>query len=180
MGMQKKKLAKVKYTAYIGASIDGRISKDSLSSVDWTSKEDWNFFQKSLSKIDAVIVGHNTFKVSENRLKWRNTIVLTSKISHLKVEGTVTFFNPKKSNLKRFLQNKGYKKVAILGGGKVYDFCLRNKMTDKLFVTIEPYVFTTGVPMFSGNKFKKYGFILESVKRLNKKGTVLLKYKYGN
>ncbi len=178
--MQKKKLNKIKYTAYIAVSIDGRISKNSLSPIDWTSREDWNFFQNALTKMNAVIVGRNTFKVFENRLRSRNTIVLTSRIIYLKAEGTVTFFNPKKSDLKKFLQNKNYKKVAILGGSQVYDFCLRNKMLDKLFVTIEPYIFTAGVPMFSGKKFSKYKFILESIKKLNKTGTILLKYNNAN
>ena len=53
-------------------------------------------------------------------------------------------------------------------------------MLDEFFVTIEPYVFTTGVPMFSGNKFREYKFSLQMVKRLNKKGTILLKYKNEN
>lgn len=180
MRMRKSKLDKIKYTAYVATSIDGRISKGSLSSVDWTSKEDWNFFQKALTEMDAVVVGHNTFRVSENRLKWRNTIVLTSKVDHLKTKGTVTFFNPEKSSLRKFLETKGYKKIAILGGGKIYDFCLNHKMIDELFVTIEPYVFTTGVPMFSGSKFRKNKFILQSIKKLNKRGTILLHYKNAN
>ncbi|MEK7105027.1 MAG: dihydrofolate reductase, partial [Patescibacteria group bacterium] len=153
---------------------------NSWSPVDWTSKEDWNFFQKSLTKMDVVVAGHNTYKVAEARFKRRNTIVLTSKINKLESSGSVVFFNPKKSNLEIFLQSKNYKKVAILGGPKVYNFFLENKMLDELFVTIEPYVFTTGIPMFSGGKFQKYSFVLKSIKKLNKKGTILLKYKYAN
>ena len=171
---------KIKYIAYVATSIDGIIAKSSKSGVDWTSTEDWNFFQKALIKMDAVVVGYNTYKVAEARLKARNTIVLTSKVGTIKVKGKVVFINPSKVNLKNFLQGKAYKKVAILGGSKVYDFCLRNKMLDELFVTIEPYVFGNGVPMFSSNKFKKYSLSLDSVKKLNKKGTILLKYKYAN
>jgi len=177
---RKPKPHKVIYTAYVATSIDGRIAESHQSGIDWTSKEDWNFFQKSLSKMDAVIVGHNTYRVFKDRLKWRNTIVLVSKVGPLKVRGKVIFLNPKKSNLKKFLQTKGYKNIAVLGGSKVYDFCLSNKMLDELFVTIEPYVFTTGVPMFSGVKFKKNKFSLIMVKKLNKRGTLLLKYKNQN
>ena len=53
-------------------------------------------------------------------------------------------------------------------------------MFNEFFVTIEPYVFTTGVPMFSGDKFQKYKFSLQMIKRLNKRGTILLKYKNAN
>lgn len=172
---------KIKYTSYVAASIDGRIAKDNWSGTNWTSKEDWDFFQKSLAKMDAVIVGRNTYKVAKNYLKRRNAvIVLTSKVKNLKSIGRTVFFNPANYNLKKFLQSKNYKKVAIVGGAKVYNFCLENKMLDELFVTIEPCVFTAGVPMFSGNAFKKHKFYLQSVKKLNKKGTLLLKYKNEN
>lgn len=173
----KKQLAKIKYTAYVAASIDGRIAKDSLSSVDWTSQEDWDFFQNVLKKTEAVVVGHHTFKVSEDRLKWRNTIVLTSKVDKIKIKNKTVFLNPEKYSLEKFLHSQNYKKVAVIGGGMVYDFCLRHNMLDELFVTIEPYVFTAGVPMFTGAKFKKYQFILQSVKQPNKTGTIFLKYK---
>lgn len=168
---------KILFTAYMAVSIDGRIAKNESSGADWTSDEDWNFFQRSLDKNDAVIAGRNTYKVAEDRLRKRNTIVLTSKVNLPKVLGSATFFNPQKSNLKKFIISKKYKNIAIIGGPKVYNFCLRNKMLDELFITIEPYVFTAGVPMFAGNNFKKYNFILESVKKLNKKGAILIKYK---
>ena len=127
--------------------------------------------------MDAVIVGHNTYKTAQKRLQKRNTIVLTSKVDKLKSVGSVIFLNPAKDNLKKFLQTKNYKNVAIAGGSHVYNYCLKNKMISELYITIEPYVFTNGVPMFSGDKFKKYQFILKSIKKLNKKGTILLQYK---
>jgi dihydrofolate reductase len=174
----KKAQAKVKYTAFVAASIDGRIAKDEKSGTNWTSSEDWKFFQKSLSKMDAVIAGTNTYKVVGTRLNKRNTIILTSKVSKVKIFGSVAFLNPKKDSLKKFIKHKKYKSVGIVGGSHVYNFCLESKMLDELFVTVEPYVFGSGVPMFSGTKFKKHKFILESVKKLNKKGTILLRYKY--
>lgn len=169
---------KTRYIAYTASSIDGRIAKSNRSGTDWTSKEDWDFFQKSLQKVDAVVVGRNTYEVAKSYLKRRAVvIVLTSEVNKPKMQAKKIFFNPEKYNLKKFLQSKNYKKVAILGGAKVYNFCLENKMLDELFVTIEPYVFTAGVPMFFGNVFKKYKFSLQSAKKLNRKGTLLLKYK---
>ncbi len=173
------KVTKVKFVAYVATSIDGRIAKDKKSSSkSWTSLEDWKFFQKSLVSFDAFVVGSNTFKI-EPRLKNRNSIVFTSKVREPKKLGKITFFNPEHSNILTFLSKNKYKKVAILGGPRIYDFFLKHKMLDELFVTIEPYVFGNGVPMFAG-VFKKYNFILQSVKKLNKKGTLLLKYKHAN
>lgn len=178
--MEKKQLVKTKYTAFVASSIDGRIAKNSKSGIDWTSKEDWKFLQQSLAKTDAVLVGYNTYKLYESRLKKRNTIVLTSKNIKPKSPGSVFFLNPKKINLKSFLENKNYKNVSILGGAGVYAFCLKHKILDELFVTIEPYVFTNGISMFASNSFKKYEFSLESIQKINKKGTILLKYKNEN
>lgn len=178
--MTKKQSGKIKYTGFVVASIDGKIAQSSNSGTSWTSKEDWAFFQKSLTQADAVIVGRNTFKLAKRRLMKRNTIVLTSRVGQIKVSGSVFFLNPEKSDLKSFLASKKYKNIAIVGGPKVYNFCLEHGMLDELFVTIEPYVFSAGVPMFSGSRFKKHKFTLLSVKRLNDKGTLLLKYKHEN
>ncbi|MEX2029322.1 MAG: dihydrofolate reductase [Candidatus Paceibacterota bacterium] len=171
---------KTLFVAYVATSIDGRIAENTHSEIGWTSKEDWYFFQKSLKKFDAVVVGHNTYKVFRDNLSKRNSIVFTRYANKPRLSGSVAFFNPQKYDFKKFIKNHNYKKIAVLGGPKVYDFFLKGGMLDELFVTIEPHVFTAGVPMFSGAKFKKYKFSLLSVKRLNKKGTLLLKYKNAN
>ena len=168
--------SEIKFVAYVASSIDGRIAENSRSIIDWTSKEDWDFFQKSLKKFDAVLVGSNTYKNAEGNLKKRNTIVFDSKINKIRTVGKVIFLNPKSTNLLKYLKDKKYKKVAIVGGPRVYNFCLENKMLHELYVTIEPLIFGAGVPMFEGEKFKKHRLTLESIKKLNKKGSILLKY----
>src|SRR3989344_3014862 len=173
--MQVRMKSKIKFIGFVAASIDGRIARGKKSGTNWTSREDWNFFQQALAKMDAVIVGRNTYEIAKTKLKRRNTIVLTSQ-SALKQNGSATFLNSVKHNLVKFLREKKHKKVAIVGGGKIYDYCLRHQMLDELFITIEPYVFTSGVSMFLGKEFKKYPFMLVSVKKLNKKGSLLLKY----
>lgn len=168
--------SKVKFTAFVVASIDGKIAKDSKSGAPWASKEDWLFFQQSLKKFDAVVVGTSTFKVAQKNLNKRNTVVFTSRVGKFKTVGSVTFFNPSRANVADFLKHNNYKKVAILGGPKVYSYFLEKGMLDELYVTIEPLIFTEGVNMFTGDKFTKYKLKLESVKKLNTQGTLLLKY----
>ncbi len=172
--------SKIKFTAYIATSIDGRIAKSKRSfSADWTSSEDWKFFQNSLARHDVVVVGHNTYKIAKNNLQKRNTIVFISKIIKPKTIGSATFLNPKLLNILDYFNSMKYKNIAILGGPRVYNFFLEHKMLNELYVTIEPYIFSNGVPMFSG-KFKKTKLFLQSVKKMNKNGTLLLKYKYAN
>lgn len=172
--MQQKRMRhRPRYIAFVAASIDGRISLSSKRAPRWTSKEDWEFFQKSLLRIDAVVVGRNTYESVSKRLRQRNTFVLSSRPKTPFCRGTVTFVNPKKANLSKLLE--GYKSVAVLGGGAVYRFMLENKLLDEMFVTIEPLLFGRGKEMFvGGTRTTRAGLL--SVKRLNQNGTLLLHY----
>lgn len=172
--MQQKRIRhRPRYIAFVATSVDGRISLSSKRSPRWTSKEDWEFFQKSLSRIDAVVVGRNTYESVSKRLRKRNTFVLSSRPKTLFRRGTVTFVNPKKVSFSKLLG--GYKSVAVLGGGKVYQFMLENKFLDEIFVTIEPLLFGRGKEMFVGGmQTTRVGLL--SVRRLNQNGTLLLHY----
>lgn len=164
---------KPRYIAFVAASVDGRISLSSKHPPQWTSKEDWNFFQKSLACIDAVVVGRNTYQSVAERLRKRNTFVLSSCPKALTRRGTVTFVNPAKVNLSKLLGS--YKSVAVVGGGTVYRFMLENKLLDEIFVTVEPLIFGRGKEMFIGGT-RTARVKLLSVKRLNRTGTLLLHY----
>lgn len=165
--------SKPRYIAFVAASIDGRISLSSKHPPEWTSKEDWRFFQKSLSRIDAVVVGRNTYESVADRLRKRNTFVLSRRPKTLVRRGTVTFVNPAKVSLPKLL--KRYKGVAVLGGGAVYQFMLENRLLDEIFVTVEPFIFGRGKQMFVGGTQTTRVSLL-SMKRLNRTGTLLLHY----
>ena len=162
-----------RYIAFVAASVDGRISLSSNHPPDWTSKEDWEFFQKSLSRIDAVVVGRTTYESVAERLRKRNTFVLSSRPKTITRRGTVTFVNPAKVHLPKLLER--YKSVAVLGGGAVYQFMLEKKLLDEIFVTVEPLIFGHGKEMFVGGTRITRVHLL-SAKRLNRTGTLLLHY----
>jgi dihydrofolate reductase len=170
---QKQLQHRPRYIAFVAASIDGRISLSSKHPPDWTSKEDWDFFQKSLSRIDTVVVGRHTYQSVAARLRKRNTFVLSSRPKTLVRRGTVTFVNPANVSLPKLLG--GYKSVAILGGGAVYRFMLEQGLLDEIFVTVEPLIFGRGKEMFAGGT-RTTRVSLLSAKRLNQEGTLLLHY----
>ena len=162
-----------RYIAFVAASVDGRISLSSKHPPHWTSKEDWDFFQKSLARIDVVVVGRNTYQSVAELLRKRNTFVLSSRPKTLTRRGTVTFVNPARVNLPNLLER--YKSVAVLGGGTVYRFMLEKELLDEIFVTVEPLIFGRGKEMFVGGTRMERVELL-SVKRLNRTGTLLLHY----
>ena len=163
-----------RYIAYVAASVDGRISLTSKTLPSWTSKEDWRFFQKSISQMDAVIVGRNTYESAASRLRKRTTFVLSHRPKTLVRRGNVTFMNPETVDIGKLLG--GYKRVAVLGGGAVYRFMLERGLLDEIFVTIEPLIFGRGKEMFIGGT-KTTCVRLLSVERLNRAGTLLLHYR---
>lgn len=165
---------RTRYVAFVAASVDGRISLSSKTLPRWTSKEDWRFFQKSLSRVDAVVVGRNTYQSAAERLRKRNTFVLSSRPKTIKRRGTVTFVNPKNVDLEKLFQE--YKNIAVLGGGAVYRFMLERGLLDEIFVTVEPLIFGRGKEMFVGGT-RTIRVSLLSVRRLNRTGTLLLHYK---
>ena len=165
---------KPQYTAIVASSIDGRISLAKKRAPDWTSREDWAFLQKSLSESDAVVVGRNTYQAAASRLRKRNTFVLSHRLHSVSRRGTVAFVNPENCELPKLLA--GYRRVAILGGAAVYRFMLENCLCDEIFVTIEPLVMGRGTTMFAGGT-RTVRTRLLSVKRLNREGTLLLRYR---
>lgn len=170
---QKSSQLKTRYIAYIAVTIDGRISLSHTSKPDWTSKEDWEFFQHGLAQAGAVVVGRNTYNVAAERLRKRNTFVLTSRVKKTLRKGTVTFVNPKNVDLRNIFSI--YKTIAVIGGSSVYQHMLEHDMLDELYLSIEPIIFGRGIEMFvGGNENKKMKLV--SVKKLNKQGTILLHY----
>ena len=163
-----------KFTAYIASSVDGFISKSKTELPDWTSKEDREFFQKSLKGHDAFVMGRNTYIATDKLPRRDNTFVLTNRTKQTKKQDKITFINPESTDLKTLLSK--FKRVAVLGGGQTYQYMLNNKMIDEIFLTVEPIVLGEGVRMFA-DKTKMVKLKLISAEKLNTKGTMLLHYR---
>ena len=165
---------KTRFVAFVATSIDGRISLFEKTLPRWTSKEDRLFFQRSLSRMDAVVVGRNTFAAAAIRLRQKNTFVLSSRFSKAMRRGNVTFVNPMNVDMASLFIK--YKTVAVLGAGAVYRFMIERKLLDEIFITVEPFIFGRGKEMFVGGT-QTIRVKLLSVKRLNNTGTLLLHYR---
>ncbi len=161
-----------KFIAYVASSIDGIISNNKTALPNWTSREDWGFLQHSLKAYDAFVMGYNTFFATKKLKRRPNTYVLTSRQLPSKLPEGIHFIDPRKTNLKQVLNN--FNKIAVLGGSQCYQYMLDNNMLDEIYLTIEPVIIGSGIKMFAGlGKRLK----LISIKKLNRRGTVLLHYK---
>jgi len=158
---------------YIIAAIsaDGFIAKSSNELINWTSKEDKQFFREMTKKSGVMVMGGNTFRTFKSPLPGRRTIVYTtSHIDHKDVE--VTDLAPK--DLLEKLQNEGVSEVAICGGSSIYDMFLAADVVTDVYLTIEPLIFGEGISLIRSDA--KIRLNLEEVKNLND-NTLLLHYK---
>lgn len=167
------------YFFVAAVTLDGFISHRSGNKVDWTSKEDFAHLQAMEDKADVLVLASTTFKIAQKNLekKKRNCIVLTTKVNGMEEKNSrLVLLNPKKESLQKFVEQKGYKKVCVLGGRKAYTHCLEHGLVDEIFLTIEPVIFGQGISMFD-KPLREQKLKLVSVKKLNKHGTVLLQYR---
>lgn len=167
----------LKYILLAASTLDGKIAKHDHHFTDWTSPEDKKHLHKILDKCDVIIVGSKTYKTARTPLSKRNCIVFTRSVKTGRhVNDNLLYINPQNVNLKKYLIEKKYKKVCILGGTSIYSWALKNNMIDEIFLTIEPIIFGQGLNLFDIN-IKKRQFKLASSKKLNKAGSILLHYK---
>ena len=178
-------------------SADGKIAQaEGQSSLDWTSKEDTHFFISKTKEAGVVIMGRKTFDTIGKPLKGRRIFVMTRRplpASPLQgeentslppltkggpggvgVAGTVEYTNLSPRDLLDQLATQGVTTVAIAGGSSIYSQFLQDGLVTDLYLTIEPHLFGSGVPLATG--FERIDMKLVDVTPLNNQA-VLLHYK---
>lgn len=160
-------------------SIDGFIApadKETLSSTTWTSKEDWRFFTKKSKEIGTMIMGSKTFETINKALPERKMIVMTSqpeRYTHYD-DPNLSFTKAKPEEILADLAKQGCESVALCGGSHIYSLFMQKGLVDRMFLTVEPFVFGEGIKLFSGKNEQK--FELVGQEKLNDLGTLLLNY----
>ncbi len=152
---------------------DGFIAKHSKHLADWTSKEDKQFFHERTKRAGVVVMGSNTYETIGRPLPGRLNIVYSRDKTY---EGVEITQKPAAQLLKE-LEGRGYKEVAVCGGCAIYTMFMEAGAVDKLYLTIEPILFGSGLTLFNKDLGKKLK--LESIKNLNP-NVVLLEYQVFN
>ncbi|PIR92327.1 hypothetical protein COU01_02305 [Candidatus Falkowbacteria bacterium CG10_big_fil_rev_8_21_14_0_10_44_15] len=171
------KKIKPRYYLIAALSLDGKIAKHARHFTGWTSPADKDFLHARLDASDCVIVGNNTYKTARQPLSKRNCLVFTKSVGAVKqASERCLYVNPAKIDIAKLIKQAGYRQVAILGGTQIFSWFLEKNLLDELYLTIEPVVFGSGLPLFNINLAAVKKFKLASVRRLNSMGTVLLHY----
>lgn len=128
-------------------SADGKIAQQQDQvSLDWTSKEDTQFFVEKTKEIGLVIMGRKTFETIGKPLKDRRVIVMTREVDATKqVPGVLEFTDESPKALLDRLEQEGHDRVVVAGGSSIYSQFLREGLVTELYLTVEPVLFGSGI-----------------------------------
>lgn len=153
-------------------TVDGFIGRDARHLADWTSKEDKQLFVRLTKEAGVIIMGSATFATIGKALPDRRMIVYTSKPETINAEGVETTDEEPKELVER-LEQEGASGIAVCGGASIYDMFIRTGVVDELYLTVEPKLFGSGVPLLADSV--DIDLTLIESNQLNE-NTILLRY----
>ena len=173
-----------KYTLAFACSQDGYIAKGPNDNpFNWTSQEDKNHLNNLISMHDWQVMGRTTHELHPNFDRKR--VVFTRKVNVITLidenRNNQYYFNPDYCQWSDF-EKKFSSNILVLGGTKVHDYFFYAELLSKIYITVEPLKFNSGIPAFSylnfhdlAPFFEAKGFKFQK-SSLNNTGTELLTF----
>jgi len=173
----------MRVTLVAAISLDSKITKGADPHVEnWASEADQKHFFSLIDQATVIIMGANGYRVVKKRMKHRAgrlRVVMTHNPQQFQdeaIEGQLEFSSQSPTELVDRFSQGGHKELLLVGGSKTYTQFLKGGLVDRLILTIEPYIFGSGIPLVADEQVNAQ-FELASVKKLNDQGTLLLSYK---
>lgn len=163
----------------VAITADGLVdSEGNTRSFNWTTEADKRFYIDSIKRAGVVICGSTTFKSMRRFPKGLKYYVYTSKpeefVNHRPdvIEAFPTQLEP--AELLKEIEKQGYEEVSISGGSSIYTMFLKEKLIDKIYISVEPIMFGRGVSLLKEEVDVKLKLL--NAEKLGEEGTVLLEY----
>lgn len=162
-------------------SVDGKSTKNTLPPKEWASKEDQKFFSSVFKQNRLFVMGSHTYLAAQHTIKpnpKKLKIVLTKnpkKFIKYAVAGQLEFTNNSPASLVKQLEHLGYRQIILLGGAKTNTAFFKANLVNEIWLTLEPLIFGVGKGLVDERKLDTK-LKLKSSKKLNSKGSLLLKY----
>ncbi len=172
----------MKVTLIAVVSVDGFITRHQFPGTSFASHADQDYFRRTLLEFDCSILGANTYRQSREQIlagidAQRLRVVLTrnpGKFSQEACQERLEFTDQDPRSLVEGLEARGYQQCALLGGSQINTLFLAHDLINEWWITVEPVVFGSGLPLSPGSWNRTLALI--SVSHLSK-DTLLLKYK---
>ena len=167
---------------YCAQSLDGYIARED-GNLDWLISipnpdgSDYGF-SAFMKKVDAVVMGRNTFEMVQSFGQWPYTIpvfVLSSTLKELE-EGyrdKAEVISGRPLEIVTKLKSKGYQNLYIDGGKTIHAF-LEADLIDEFIISTAPVILGRGIPLFP-HLNRTVNLDLKSSEKL---GTQLVKNSY--
>ena len=138
----------MKVILYAAMSVDGMIAEaEDQTSTDWTSEEDYKWFVKQTKACGVVALGRKTYATINRQLKGRYMYIMTrSPEKHEPLSDDMVFTSMSPAEIVADAKDRGYEKLALIGGAQIHTLFFEAGLVDELYVTVEPVLFGHGVP----------------------------------
>ncbi|MFZ5437632.1 MAG: dihydrofolate reductase family protein [Patescibacteria group bacterium] len=173
---------------------DGFLGRDEAhNSMEWTSKEDSEWFWTRTEQAGAIVMGRKTFGATRRPytpLPNRKNYVLTGDPTKWQAESQYPLAKLEYTNLapaellakaEQDAQELGFSELAICGGTSIYTQFLLAGLLETLYLTRETNVkLGEGIPLFAGQDLEQVladSFKLAQEKPLNNQGTLLQEWR---
>lgn len=163
------------------ATLDGYIGREANDrSFDWTSPEDKQVYIQKTKSAMHLVMGSTTLQSVRRFPPGTQCYVYTRSPESFAVASKpvgATYHPTAESpqELVARLAKQGVEQLAICGGASIYHQFMAAGVVTKIYLTIEPILFGTGIKLF-GDIPRECKLQLEKSTVLNQQGTVLLEY----
>lgn len=150
---------------YLATSLDGYIA-DKDGGLNWLMEvpmpeDDDLGFSDFLSKVDALVMGRNTYEMVLSFGQWPYDIpiyVLSNTLQSLDPNFTnkATLIKGTPSEIIKHLAQKGHNNLYIDGGKTIQGF-LKENLIDEMIITVIPKILGEGISLYErGSDLKKF------------------------
>lgn len=173
---------KIKVILVMVTSVNGKSTKGTQDPRFWASKEDQEHFYSVIDQHDLLVMGRITYQSAKPYMKLESgklRIVITKNPKKFQKDhkrGQLEFTNDSPSQLVHRMEKIGARTMLLLGGGTLNSLFFKQHLVDELWLTVEPFIFFEGKGLVRDERLE-ISLELLSMKKLNKNGTLLLKYK---
>jgi dihydrofolate reductase len=163
-------------------SADGKTTRGNDPNIySWTSVEDQRHFFALRDSYNVIIMGRKTFEAARHVIKLSPQtlrLVVTSTPERFESEAVpeqLEFVDNEPSKVVASLEARGYSRALLVGGQQLNAAFVRANLINHLVLTVEPIMLGEGNTLF-GEEALDVKLALDSVEKLNEKGTLLFKY----
>lgn len=171
----------MKITLLAVSSLDGFITRGNDPDIyKWTSREDQASFFQHIEKAQLIFMGSKTYEHAKHLMKHkkgRTRIVFThapERYSSERIPDVLEFTKKTPRAVVALYEKRGINRALVVGGQKINSLFLKQKLISELLLTVEPFLFGSGKKLCIDEG--RFQMNLQSIKKINKKGTFLLNY----